>query len=233
MSESAGFTPAAVKFLAALRRHNDREWFAGQKDRCEAVLLGPARDLVTALGQRLRKKRPDLIADPRIDRSIYRLNRDTRFSPDKTPYKTHLALWLWEGAAARLECPGFYFHLAPDFLGLSVGCYRFSEPGLAAWRARMAEPKTAARLRHLIKDMDAAGLCHGEPELKRAPSGFAPDHPAAEFLRHKGFYTWSEIRPHPPEIFGPDAAGYIFRHWSAGLGLHTLLAEILNGRPDK
>ena len=103
MTESAGFTPAAVKFLAALRRHNDRAWFASQKDRCEAVRLGPARDLVNALGHRLQKKRPSLIADPRIDRSIYRLNRDTRFSPDKTPYKTHLALWLWEGGAARRQ----------------------------------------------------------------------------------------------------------------------------------
>jgi len=160
MTEFAGFSPATIRFLAALRRHNDRAWFASQKDRCEEVLLGPARDLVAALGHKLQKKRPGLIADPRTDRSIYRLNRDTRFSLDKTPYKTHLALWFWEGPpnAARLECPGFYFHLAPDFLGLSVGCYRFSDQGLAAWRARMAEPKTAARLKRLVRDLEAAGL---------------------------------------------------------------------------
>jgi uncharacterized protein (TIGR02453 family) len=235
MTEFSGFSPAARRFLAALRRHNDRAWFASQKERCETVLLGPARDLVAALGRKLQKKRPGLIADPRTDRSIYRLNRDTRFSPDKTPYKTHLALWFWEGppTAARLECPGFYFHLAPDFLGLSVGCYRFSDQGLAAWRAKMAEPKTAARLKRIVRDLEAAGLYPGEPELKRVPSGFSPDHPGAEFLRHKGFYTWSEIKPHPPEIFGPGAADHIFQYWSAGFRLHALLAEILNGSPQE
>jgi hypothetical protein len=80
--------------------------------------------------------------------------------------------------------------------------------------------------------MDAAGLYHSEPELKRPPAGLAPNHPAADFLRHKGFYTWSEIRPHPAEIFSPGAADYVYRHWSAGLRLHALLSEILNGEPQ-
>jgi hypothetical protein len=97
----------------------------------------------------------------------------------------------------------------------------------------MAEPKTAARLKRLARDLEAAGLYPGEPELKRVPSGFSPDHPGADFLRHKGFYTWSEIKPHPPEIFGPGAADYVFRFWSAGFRLHALLAEILNGAPQE
>ncbi|MDR3038620.1 MAG: DUF2461 domain-containing protein [Candidatus Adiutrix sp.] len=229
MSEFAGFSRAAVEFLADLRRHNDRAWFAANRDRCEALLLEPARVLVADLGARLRRKRPALIADPRVDRSIYRLNRDTRFSPDKSPYKTHLALWFWEGAAtaARLECPGFYLHLEPDFLGLSVGCYRFNDRGLAAWRTALDEPRAATRLKKLVRALAARGHHPGEPELKRTPAGFAPDHPAAEFLRHKGFYTWSEIRPHPPEIFGPGAAEYLVGHWSAGFKLHAFLAEIL------
>ncbi|GHV57864.1 TIGR02453 family protein [Deltaproteobacteria bacterium] len=229
MSDFVGFSPAAVEFLADLRRHNDRAWFAAHRDLFETLLLEPARDLVADLGVRFQRKRPALIADPRVDRSIYRLNRDTRFSPDKSPYKTHLALWFWEGAAtaARLECPGFYLHLDPDFLGLSVGCYRFSDRGLAAWRAALGSPKTVARLKKLVRALEARGHFPGEPELKRTPAGFAPDHPAADFLRHKGFYTWSEIRPHPPEIFGPEALEYLFQHWSAGLGLHAFLTETL------
>jgi uncharacterized protein (TIGR02453 family) len=229
MGKVSGFSSETVKFLADLRRHNDRAWFLANRERCETALLAPARELVGALGALLRKKRPAIIADPRFDRSLYRLNRDTRFSPDKSPYKTHLGLWLWEEptARARLECPGFYFHLDPEFLGLSVGCYRFGEEGLSAWRARLAEPKTAARLGRLVRDLEAAGHPVSEPELKRVPAGFAADHPAAAFLRHKGLYTWAEIKPHPLEIFGPGAAEYIFQQWSAGLKLVAWLTEVL------
>ena len=229
MNEFSGFSRAAVKFLAELRKHNDRTWFTDRRGRWEADVLAPARGLVAALGSQLRAKIPALIADPRVDRSIYRLNRDTRFSADKSPYKTHLALWFWEGASAenRLESPGFYFHLDPDFLGLSTGCYRFSERGLAAWRAALSRPGPAARLARLVRELQARGLAPGEPELKRVPAGFDRGLPGADFLRRKGFYTWSEIRPHPPELFTSEAADYLFRQWSAGFRLHAFLVKIL------
>ncbi|MDL2226884.1 DUF2461 domain-containing protein, partial [Deltaproteobacteria bacterium OttesenSCG-928-M10] len=119
-----GFSEETITFLADLRANNNRTWFMENRDRAEKFLLSPARDLVAAVGDLLRRQRPDIVADPRTDRSLYRLNRDTRFSRDKTPYKAHLGVWWWEGAGGRMECPGFYFHLTPDGFGWSVGCYR-------------------------------------------------------------------------------------------------------------
>jgi len=227
LSDFHGFPREAVSFLADLRANNNRGWFQENRGLAEEVLLGPARELVVRVGDLLRKKRPDITADPRTDRSIYRLNRDTRFSRDKTPYKTHLALWWWEGTEGRLECPGFYFHLTPDSLGLSTGCYRFSENGLAGWRRSLSEPKKAAVFTRLLRNFEKTGAAFNLPELKRAPAGFDPAHTMAYWLRHKGFYSWVEESPHPEEIFEPNAAEYIFQRFSPALKLHDWLARAL------
>ena len=217
----------AATFLRELKENNNREWFHEHRDRAEELLLAPARQLVYDVGELLRAKRPNIIADPRTDRSIYRLNRDTRFSRDKTPYKTHLALWWWEGFEGRLECPGFYLHFSPDSLGWSVGCYRFSEQGLLNWRKVMQDRKKAASFIRLINGVQKAGLEFNQPELKRMPVGFSLDHPASRWLRHKGLYTWNEEFPHPSPIFSDSAAEYIFSRFEPMLKFHGRLLEIL------
>ena len=227
MGQTSSLSLEALLFLAELRENNNRQWFHENRERAEAVLLVPARQLVYEVGELLRAKRPNIIADPRTDRSIYRLNRDTRFSHDKTPYKTHLALWWWEGVEGRLECPGFYFHLSPDSLGWSVGCYRFSERGLLNWRRALSDAKKAASFLRLVKSVERAGFDFSPPELKRMPAGFSEDHPAALWLRHKGLYTWNEECPHPKEIFGPSAAEYVFERFQPFLKFHGRLLEIL------
>lgn len=228
MSDFTGMPQEALIFLADLRANNNRAWFQENRRRAEEFLLSPARDLVVRVGELLRKKRPDIIADPRTDRSIYRLNRDTRFSHDKTPYKTHLALWWWEGGAGRLECPGFYFHLTPESLALSVGCYRFSEAGLAGWRRALVDAKQAAAFRRLVRDFEKTGAVFSQPELKRMPAGLDPGQPMARWLRHKGFYSWTEKFPQPEEIFKADAAEYIFQRFTPALKLHDWLVRVLN-----
>ena len=222
-------SPESADFLAELRENNNRAWFQENRTRAEELLLVPARELVVEVGELLRRQRPDIIADPRTDRSIYRINRDTRFSRDKTPYKTHLAVWWWEGVEGRLECPGFYFHFTPESIGLSTGCYRFSETGLAGWRRALSDPKKAAAFRRLARDEEKRGAAFSDPELKRVPAGIDKDHPQAEYMRHKGFYTWLEIFPHPPEIFGPDAAEYLYQHFLPSLKLHAWLVDTLGG----
>src|SRR5213083_1396570 len=97
MASFTGFDPAALDFLRGLGEHNDRAWFEAHRADYEGLLLAPARELVIALGERLTAIAPGLRADPRVNGSILRINRDTRFSNDKRPYKTHLDLWLWEG----------------------------------------------------------------------------------------------------------------------------------------
>src|SRR5690242_13666408 len=93
-----GFSPELPQFLGALRDNNTREWFQAHRAEYEQLLLEPAREFVIALGELLKAQLgQDIHAEPKVHGSILAINRDVRFSPDKTPYKTHLDLWFWQG----------------------------------------------------------------------------------------------------------------------------------------
>jgi uncharacterized protein (TIGR02453 family) len=109
-----GFPQKGLVFFKELAENNDKLWFDAHRGDYEHHVLGPARYFIVALGDRLKSIAPKIQADPRVNKTLFRINRDTRFRHDKTPYKTHLALWFWEGTRPRMECSGFYFHLV-DF----------------------------------------------------------------------------------------------------------------------
>ncbi len=129
-----GFPGDCVKFLQNLSQNNTKHWFQQHKDDYKDNVLAPAQDFVVALGERLRKISPRVVAVPRVDRSIFRIYRDTRFTRDKSPFKTHLAIWLWEGDWPKNDNSGFYFHLEPPSLMLGVGIYIFPKPLLEEFR---------------------------------------------------------------------------------------------------
>lgn len=220
------FQAETANFLSRLALNNNRPWFKSHQGEAERWLMAPARALVGEVGGLLKKRRPALIADPRIDRSIYRLNRDIRFSRDKAPYKTHLALWWWEGGGARLESPGFYFHLTAAGLIISGGLYRFSPAALAAYRQALLHKSRGARFLKIVEKLEKDGHIFNQPELKRVPSGFEAGHPAARWLRHKGLYTWMEQEPWPQEITGPEAPSFIAGLFEPFWPLHEWLAAL-------
>src|SRR5689334_9303124 len=106
-----GFSPDLLDFLAVLRRNNSREWFAAHRDQYQRLLLEPARSFVMSMAELLPRLGPELHAEPRVHGSILAINRDTRFSPDKTPYKTHLDFWFWHGDGPSRERPGYFVRL--------------------------------------------------------------------------------------------------------------------------
>src|SRR5213083_2262987 len=129
-----GFPPEGLHFLAGLAEHNEKAWFDEHRGEYERGLLEPARDFVEAMGVELEAVHPGVNADPRVNGSIMRINRDTRFSKDKRPYKTHLDLWFWEGEGPSRGCSGFFLRLEADRLGLGAGMHRFEQEALAGYR---------------------------------------------------------------------------------------------------
>jgi uncharacterized protein (TIGR02453 family) len=101
-----GFPPATVAFLGELRENNSREWFDVHRSRYESDVVAPAKAFVTDAAPLLERLAPGITAEPRVLGSIFRINRDTRFSADKRPYKDHLDIWFWEGDAPSRERPG-------------------------------------------------------------------------------------------------------------------------------
>ncbi len=192
--EFVGFSDETFLFLRQLAENNDRMWFEKNRKTYEDHLIAPAKLLVTSIGARLEEFSPNFQADPRINGSIVRINRDIRFSKDKTPYKTHLDLWFWEGKSERTwDCSGFFFRLSPQSLILGTGIHSFSKPTLAAYREAIVNPPEGSALINAIRRVEQAGPYEmGGDSYKRVPTGYDPDSERAEFLKRKGLFAQIE-----------------------------------------
>src|SRR5690242_1215902 len=124
MPKAAHFTPALFTFLEELRLHNDRDWFERHRERYLRDVRDPMLRFVADFAPVLRKIAPRLVADPRpVGGSLFRLHRDTRFSPDKTPYKTNVAAHFRHEAGRDVHGPGFYLSLDPDAVEVGGGVW--------------------------------------------------------------------------------------------------------------
>jgi uncharacterized protein (TIGR02453 family) len=187
------FTPAALRFLRGLRRHNEKSWFEAHRVAYEVDVRGPMRALIEEMDVRLARIAPEIAGDPK--RSMFRIYRDIRFSADKSPYKTHAACWFYHrdadrrvGGQAEGGGAGFYFHLAPGASFVGGGIWMPARPVLHRIREALADDprgfEHAVRAPRLVRRF--GGLDH-EATLKRMPRGFAESHPAARWLKHRSF----------------------------------------------
>jgi uncharacterized protein (TIGR02453 family) len=220
-----GFHPNAFGFLAGLAEHNDRAWFHEHEAEYRGLLLEPARELVVALGERLAAVAPGIHADPRVNGSIMRIARDTRFSNDKTPYKTHLDLWLWEGSGPSRECAGYFFRLDPDAVTLGVGVHHFTTAGLAAYRRAVDDGRRGPKLDRAVRSAVAAGARFGPARWKRVPAPYAADHPRAELLRHDGLVA-ATTDPLPPQAQTEAFPDWCVERWAPLRPLQTWVAAV-------
>lgn len=187
MRASARIPPQAFGFLADLADNNNREWFQDNKRRFEEELREPALQFVRDFAPYLAEISPFFRADPRkTGGSMFRIYRDTRFSKDKSPYKTYTGLQFRHERGKDAHCPGFYLHLQPRECFMGVGVWHPDGETLRAIRAAIdADPerwKKASRAKRFAETFELAG-----DSLKRAPKGYDADHPQIADLRRKDF----------------------------------------------
>jgi uncharacterized protein (TIGR02453 family) len=179
------FPKEGLQFLRSLKRNNNREWFSQHKGIYEESVKAPIENLIATLAEDFRKFAPDIVASPKV--SAYRIYRDTRFSKDKSPYKTHVAAIFPHGSLGRHEGAGFYLHIAPTELFIGGGLYMPLPEDLSAVRQRIAQDaKSFLKLIGTRQFRRFFGNVEGE-RLSRVPRGFPSDHPAADFLKCKQF----------------------------------------------
>lgn len=221
-----GFPPETIRFLRALKRNNRREWFQPRKDQYDAQVRAPMIAVIERLAVDFRSFAPELVASPKV--SLYRLYRDTRFSENKTPYKTHIAaIFPWRGLDKH-EGAGVYFHVSPDDVWIGGGMYAPQTPQLQAVREHIAA--NARRLRRIVEApafRRRVGALEGE-RLQRVPRGFAKDHEAADLLKYRQFLAGREL----PAAFASSPTFYreliaVFRQV---VPLARFLNEPLGGR---
>jgi uncharacterized protein (TIGR02453 family) len=195
MSQSPRFTPKTLAFLRALKRNNDREWFKARKAQYETVVRAPMIAVIERLADDFPSFAPDLVASQKS--SLYRIYRDTRFSEDKTPLKTHVAAVFPTRGLARHQGAGLYFEIAPGWVWIGGGMYAPEPADLVAVREHIAT--NVRRLRAIVESpafRRHLGTLGGE-QLQRVPRGYPKEHEAADYLRHRQFLA---SREYPAEF---------------------------------
>ena len=179
----AGFPQEMVRFFRSLKRNNRREWFQPRKHLFEQHVKAPMLELVGAVNTELAKFAPEYVTEPKS--AVFRIYRDTRFSADKTPYKTHIAASFSRRGGERLGTGGFYFSVSHEVIEVAAGLWHPDREVMLLVRNHIAE--THEELRRLLGDKKSrklAGELKGDA-LTRSPKGFDPAHPAAEFIKMK------------------------------------------------
>jgi uncharacterized protein (TIGR02453 family) len=219
-----GFDTAGLAVLAGLEEQNTREYFEAHRDAFRAGVVEPAKALVAELGDHLRSTvAPGIVADPRVNGSLFRINRDIRFSADKSPYKTHQAIFLWEGTDKKTS-PGFYLSVSGREVGVGVGFMGIAD--LDRWRAALADPTAGAAFVDALADAGGhlAGMTTNDPDLKRVPHPYPADHPRGRWLRHKDFHA-SVTEPLPDAVTSPAFVEWCSRRLDALGPLHRWLVD--------
>jgi len=186
-SRDSHFSPALFDFLRELRANNDRAWFQANKARYESDVRGPALRFIADVGPALRKINTHLVADPRpVGGSLFRINRDIRFSADKSPYKTAVGMSFPYEGGRHGPAPGFYLHLEPQESFAGGGVYMPETATLT--QIRDAIVADARGWKRVVEAADFAPMFSLMGEvLKRAPQGYDADHPYVEHLKRKSF----------------------------------------------
>jgi len=196
------FTTRSISFLRSLKRHNDREWFRAHKADYERHVRTPMTAVIEQLASDFRGFAPELIAAPK--HSLYRIYRDTRFSPDKRPLKTHAAASFPRRGLPRHQGAGLYFEVATEWVWIGGGLWAPEPPQLLKVRQHIAdtwpELQSTIRKRSFRKRLGEIG---GD-RLTRVPRGFPASHPAAHYLKHYRFVAGREF----PAAFAHDRAFY-------------------------
>ena len=224
MTEFSGFSKELVQFFKKLKENNTKPWFDKHRSEYEENVLFPSREFVVTMGKRLRKIAPGVNAIPKVNQSLFRINRDTRFSMDKSPYKTCMGIWFWEGKRKRMECSGFYFHHEDDRLLIGAGIHTFPRTLLDIYRKAVVDKKLGRELRNAVKKVKEKGYPVGGNHYKRIPRGYDESHPNAEFLLYNGLHAVVDEKI-PEQFYSEAIIDYAFSHYKNMAPIHNWLKQ--------
>lgn len=211
------FTTDTFAFLDDLAANNSKDWFEANRDRYEAHWKAPAFEIIEKLTDFMCSTKPKLKAEARINGSLRRINRDVRFSKDKSPYSASLHLVFWHGSHPN-RSPGMHFVLRPEGVGFGAGQWDIEPERLAQLRSSIV--KSPAVLWNALSKANDVGCQLGAPDLARLPKGFEAEGDAARLLRYKGFVARTQdLLADPKVILGDEGLDWMRTRTEACLPL--------------
>ncbi|TAL67126.1 MAG: DUF2461 domain-containing protein [Bacteroidetes bacterium] len=206
-SNFKGFTQEVRKFYQELEKNNNKDWFQQNKLRFEEIVREPAKEFVYEMGLRFARIGLPYYADPK--KSLFRINRDIRFSANKDPYKTNFGVLFpykfINQSAKAVEVPGLYFHIDAKETFIAGGLHMPSGEKLKELRELIAgDWKELFKIVNNKKFKEEFPIIFEDDKLKNMPRGYEPEHPAGEWLKMKGYTVGCNIEF--KEVYGPKLA---------------------------
>ena len=227
MNEFKGFPKELPQFLSRLQKNNTVAWFSCHKEDYDAFVKHPSEEFVCAMGEHLRTFCPGINAIPKVNKSLFRINRDIRFSADKSPYKTNLGILFWEGPGKRMESSGFYFHLEGDLMMIACGLYIFPKPVMHRFRETLMDKKKGKELQKIVESLVSEGYDMGTKHYKKIPKEFSPlSDFEKEYLLYSGLSTYMEF-PIPDILFSPEILDFTRNHFEKMTPLQRWIVKYL------
>ncbi len=218
-----GFDQSLLGFLDELKHNNERDWFAQNKDRYEALVREPALDFIVAMGPHFDRFAPQFEAvAQKMGGSLMRVFRDTRFGRDKTPYKTNVGIQFRHTRGKDVHAPGYYMHIEPGRHFIGAGLWHPEPDALAGIRNAIVERATAWKNARDAAPLRRIYTLEGGA-LKRPPRGFPSDHPLVEDLKRTDFIATAPIDD--DELFRTDFAARVAKKFEAATPLMSFLCR--------
>jgi len=224
--EFKGFSKKALPFLSSIRINNNKEWFESHRSEYEELILNPSRAFVVEMGEHLQALEPTINAIPKINKSLYRIYRDTRrMGANKEPIKHRIGVIFWQGNNKRMQSSSFYMHFSPDELMVATGVRWFEKPMLDAYRNYIKDESKRVELDGILASIRAKGYTHLEKGYKRYPRDFNADMPSADLSLYKGMATFKILDPHLIEN-GKELIDTLYKIYEDMLALQQYMYEV-------
>lgn len=181
------FTKQTFSFFSSLSENNEREWFTAHQQDYEDFVRTPALNFISDMSDEMPAiSRHFLAQSKKVGGSLMRIYRDTRFSKDKTPYKTNIGIQFRHEVGKDIHAPGYYLHIAPDGCFLGIGLWHPDADALLKIREAIVQKSDAWLTARDDQTFRKHFTLEGD-SLTNAPRGFAKDHPLVEDLKRKDF----------------------------------------------
>jgi uncharacterized protein (TIGR02453 family) len=195
--EFTGFR-GAIDFLKEIRKNNNKEWFETHRDEYEKTILNPSKAFVLEMGEHLMALEPTISAEPKINKSLFKIYRDIRrMGENKEPMKSKIGFIFPQGSwsGCRLQKSSFYMHFSPDELFVAVGVRWFNKPMLDAYREHIKNTKRLEHLAEVVEQLGFLGYGVMDKGYKKYPKGFSADMPYADLSLYKGMASYKILDP--------------------------------------
>ncbi|MEL7104586.1 MAG: DUF2461 domain-containing protein [Pseudomonadota bacterium] len=220
---AATLPPETFAFLGDLAQNNSKDWFEANRARYEAHWKAPALAFVEAVANQMAALDPSLKAQAKINGSLRRINRDVRFSKDKSPYTASMHLVFWAGEHPN-RSPGMHFVIYAGGVGFGSGLWGLEKDQLQTWRDMVVDPVEGPKVLAALDQAAAVGCTMGAPDLARLPKGYSAEGRAAELLRYKSVVARTHEGLHPAShLTGAGAKDWALAMTAAHLPLLRLL----------